>query len=130
MLASEEELLIAARAGAVMPSLLAAAKRRLQLWQLSEEEIEQVLRTGQPIHSVTVYAPMSGFVTERNAFPNQKVTADSDLYTITDLTHVWIVADVFESDMPSIKPGGSTHVTFESGAPPIAARVSYIQPQV
>jgi multidrug efflux pump subunit AcrA (membrane-fusion protein) len=131
MLASEEELLLAARAKDVMPSLVDAAKRRLQLWQLSDDQIDEVLRTGRPIHSITVLAPMSGFVTERNAFPNQKVTPDSDLYTITDLNRVWIVADVFESDITSIKPGDPARVTFQSGgAPPIVARVNYIQPQV
>ena len=131
MLASEEELLLAARAKDVMPSLVDAAKRRLQLWQLSESDIDQVLRTGQPIRSVTVHAPMSGFVTERNAFPNQKVTPDSDLYTITDLNRVWIMADVFESDIAALKIGDTARVIFESGgAPPLAARVNYIQPQV
>jgi Cu(I)/Ag(I) efflux system membrane fusion protein len=131
MLASEEELLLAARAKEVMPSLLNAAKRRLQLWQLSDADIEQVLRTGEPIRSITVHAPMSGFITERNAFPNQKVTPDSDLYTITDLTRVWIMADVFESDITSIKPGDPARVVFENGgAPPITARVDYMQPQV
>jgi Cu(I)/Ag(I) efflux system membrane fusion protein len=131
MLASEEELLLAARARDVMPSLFAAARRRLQLWDLSEDQIEQVLRTGQPIRSIAVHAPMSGFVTERKAFPNQKVTPDSDLYTITDLNRVWIVADVFESDITSIKAGDPAYVMFaNSSAPPLAAKVSYIQPQV
>ena len=131
MLASEEELLLAARAKDVMPSLVEAARRRLQLWQLSESDIDQVLRTGQPIRSITVHAPMSGFVTERNAFPNQKVTPDSDLYTITDLNRVWIMADVFESDIAAIRIGETAHVIFASGgAPPLAARVNYIQPQV
>jgi Cu(I)/Ag(I) efflux system membrane fusion protein len=131
MLASEEELLLAARAKDVMPSLVDAAKRRLQLWQLSDADIEQVLRTGQPIRSITVHAPMSGFITERNAFPNQKVTPDSDLYTITDLNRVWIMADVFESDITSIKPGDAARIVFENGgAPPITARVNYIQPLV
>jgi membrane fusion protein, copper/silver efflux system len=131
MLASEEELLLAARAKDVMPSLVEAAKRRLQLWQLSDEQIEQVLRTGQPIRNITVHAPMSGFITERNAFPNQKVTPDSDLYTITDLNHVWILADVFESDITSIKPGDPARIVFENGgAPPITGHVNYIQPQV
>ncbi|HWK09086.1 MAG TPA: efflux RND transporter periplasmic adaptor subunit, partial [Vicinamibacterales bacterium] len=65
------------------------------------------------------------------AFPNQKVTPDSDLYTITDLSRVWIVADVFESDVTSIKVGDQAYVMFTSGGvPPIAAKVSYIQPQV
>jgi Cu(I)/Ag(I) efflux system membrane fusion protein len=114
-----------------MPSLFDAAKRRLQLWDLSDDQIEQVLESGQPIRNITVHAPMSGFVTERKAFPNQKVTPDSDLYTITDLSRVWIVADVFESDITSIKVGEAASVTFSGGvAPPIAARVSYVLPQV
>jgi Cu(I)/Ag(I) efflux system membrane fusion protein len=131
MLASQEELLLAARAREVMPSLVSAARRRLQLWELSDDQIEQVLRTGQPIRNITVHAPMNGVVTERKAFPNQKVTPDSDLYTITDLSRIWIVADVFESDITAIRVGDPASVTFTNGSvPPIAARVSYIQPQV
>ena len=49
-------------------------------------------------------------MTERKAFPNQKVTPDSDLYTITDLSRIWIVADVFESDITSIKVGDAGYV--------------------
>jgi RND family efflux transporter MFP subunit len=143
MLASQQELLLAVRARDLMrnnplasaaehgESLFQAAKRRLELWQLSEDQIQQVLSTGQPIHSITLRAPASGFVTERKAFPNQKVTPDSDLYTITDLSRVWIVADVFESDIASIKLGDAASVIFPNGgAPTIAARVNYIQPQV
>jgi RND family efflux transporter MFP subunit len=143
MLASQQELLLAARARELMrnnplasaaqhgDSLFEAAKRRLQLWQLSDEQIEHVLTTGQPIASVTLFAPASGFVSERKAFPNQKVTPDSDLYTITDLSRIWIVADVFESDITAIRIGDPAYVSFTGGnAPSLAARVSYIQPQV
>lgn len=143
MLASQQELLLARRArelmsGSPVPStaqhgdsLFEAAKRRLQLWDLSEDQIAQVLRTGEPIRSVTVHAPMAGFVTERNAFANQKVSPDTDLYTITDLSRVWIVADVFESDVTAIKVGDKAYVMFANGsAPSLTARVSYIQPQV
>jgi RND family efflux transporter MFP subunit len=143
MLASQQELLLAARARDLMrnnplasaaehsDSLFQAAKRRLELWQLSEDQIQQVLTTGEPIHSITVRAPASGFVTERKAFPNQRVTPDSDLYTITDLSRVWIVADVFESDITSIKLGDTASVIFPNGgAPTIRAKVDYIQPQV
>lgn len=143
MLASQQELLLAGRARDLMrnnplasaadhgQSLFDAARRRLQLWDLSDDQIDQVLATGQPIRSITVHAPMSGFVTARNAFPNQKVTPDSDLYTITDLSRVWIVADVFEVDVPAIRPGDAASVTFSNNsAPPLTARVNYIQPQV
>jgi membrane fusion protein, copper/silver efflux system len=143
MLASQQELLLAARARDLMASnplasasqggesLFEAARRRLQLWDLSDDQIDHVLRTGQPIRSVTVSAPMSGVVTERNAFPNQRVTPDSTLYTITDLSQVWIMADVFESDIADIRTGDAAVVTFpNSAAAPIRARVNYIQPQV
>src|SRR6266542_5303357 len=143
MLASQQELLLAARARDLMRdnplasaaehgnSLFEAARRRLELWQLKDDQIDQVLKTGQPIHSVTLYAPASGFVSERKAFPNQKVTPDTDLYTITDLSRIWIVADVFESDITSIKIGESAYVSFPtSNTPSLGARVTYIQPQV
>jgi Cu(I)/Ag(I) efflux system membrane fusion protein len=143
MLASQQELLLARRARDLMnanplasaaehgASLFEAAKRRLQLWDLSEDQIQQVLETGQPIRSITVRAPAGGFVTERKAFPNQKVTPDSDLYTITDLSRLWIMAEVFESDITSIKVGDPAYIIFPNGGPPsIAARVNYIQPQV
>ena len=143
MLASQQELLLARRARDLMnanplasaaehgQSLFEAAKRRLQLWELSDDQIQQVLDTGQPIRSITVRAPAAGFVTERNAFPNQKVTPDSDLYTITDLSRLWIMAEVFESDITSIKVGDPAYVIFPNGGPAsIAARVNYIQPQV
>jgi membrane fusion protein, copper/silver efflux system len=143
MLASQQELLLARRARDLMKdnplasaaehgeSLFEAAKRRLQLWDLSADQIQQVLDTGEPIRSITVRAPAAGFVTERNAFPNQRVTPDSDLYTITDLSRLWIMADVFESDIMSIKVGDPAYMIFPNGGPPsIAARVNYIQPQV
>ena len=143
MLASQQELLLAARARDLMRdnplasaaehgnSLFEAARRRLELWQFKDDQIEQVLKTGQTIHSVTIYAPAAGFVTERKAFPNQKVTPDSDLYTITDLSRIWIVADVFESDITSIRVGDTAHVQFPNGNTlSLGAKVTYIQPQV
>ena len=143
LLASQQELLLAARARGLMASnplasaaqggesLFEAAKRRLELWDLSAEQIERVLETGQPVRSITLHAPASGFVLERQVFPNQKITPESDLYTLVDLSRVWIMADVFESDIAAIRPGDRAHVSFPyAGAAPLTARVMYIQPQV
>jgi RND family efflux transporter MFP subunit len=143
MLASQQELLLAQRARDQMrdntladaarhgEALFAAARRRLQLWDLSDAQIQQVLDTGTPIRAVTIEAPMSGYVTERNVFPNQRVTPETNLYTIVDLSHVWVLADVFEPDMPLVRLGGTAVVT-QPSAPqaPLPARVNYIQPQV
>jgi Cu(I)/Ag(I) efflux system membrane fusion protein len=144
MLASQQELLLARKARDLMSgnplpsasshgeSLFAAAKQRLQLWGLSDDQIEQVLRTGEPIRSISLLAPATGFVTVRNAFPNQKVTPDSDLYTIADLSRVWIIADVYESDVAPIQVGQVAHIMipYTTGAATLDAKVSYVQPEV
>lgn len=142
LLASQQELLLARRARDLMAknpmasaaegghALFDAARRRLELWDLSEDQIKRVLETGEPIRSVTLHSPASGFVLKREVYPNQRVTPESVLYTIADLTRVWIMADVFEADIPQMKPGTPARVTFTSGAAPLDARVAYVQPQV
>ena len=143
MLASQRELLLAAKARDTMKnnplpaafdqseSLLEAARRRLELWDLSESQINQVLRTGQPIKNVTLYSPIAGYVTDRKAFPQLRVMPETDLYTIVDLSRVWIMADLFEYEAPNIHVGESARVSVEA-APgrTFSARINYIQPQV
>jgi RND family efflux transporter MFP subunit len=144
MLASQQELLLARKARDLMSgnalasasahgdSLFAAARQRLTLWGLTDGQIEQVLRTGEPIRSIALPAPARGYVMVRNAFPNQKVTPDSDLYTIADLSRVWVVADVYEADAASIQVGqtAAVQVPYAAEPGPLAARVTYIQPEV
>ncbi len=143
LLASQRELLIAAKAKKVMRdnpfpmaedqsrALFDAARRRLELWDLSDAQIGRVLETGEPIRNVTLSAPASGYVTERKAFPNLKVMPDTDLYTLVDLSRVWIIADVFEYEAPDIHVGQPARVTLSyAGGRSIPARVDYIQPQV
>ena len=105
-----------------------AARRRLALWELSEEQIAEMERTGQPVKSITVYAPASGYITERNAFPNQKIEPEMELYTIVDLSRVWVMADVFEADASSVREGMAARVVVQGRS--LAARVNYIQPAV
>lgn len=142
LLASQQELLLARRARDLMSknplasasesgtALFDAAKRRLELWQLSPAQIQRVLDTGEPIRSVTLHSPVSGYVLERQAFPNQKVSSETQLYSIVDLSRVWIMADVFEADLAAVKGGTPARITFTSGSAPIDARVAYVQPQV
>ncbi|MGV3519937.1 efflux RND transporter periplasmic adaptor subunit [Luteitalea sp.] len=144
LLASQEELLLARRAREVMQksplaasaaqgdSLFEATRRRLQLWNLTEAQIQQVLDTGKPIRDITLYAPASGFVLERNAFPNQRVTAESDLYTLADLSTVWIMADLYEADLSAVRAGALARIVLPNGPATSAvnATVTYVQPAV
>jgi RND family efflux transporter MFP subunit len=143
MLASERELLLAAKAKTIMlnsalpsgfdqsESLLQATRRRLELWDLSEAQIDQVLRTGEPIKNVTVYSPMTGYITDRKAFPQLKVMPVTDLYTIVDLSRVWIMADVFEYEAPNIHMGETARVSLQAlPGKSFDARIDYLQPEV
>jgi RND family efflux transporter MFP subunit len=143
MLASQRELLLAAKAKTIMrdsalpsgfdqsESLLQATRRRLELWDLSEAQIDQVLRTGEPIKNITVYSPMTGYITDRKAFPQVKVMPDTDLYTIVDLSRVWIMADVFEYEAPNIHVGETARVSLQAlPGKSFTARIDYVQPEV
>jgi membrane fusion protein, copper/silver efflux system len=143
MLASQRELLLAAKAKTIMQdsalpsgfdqseSLLLATRRRLELWDLSEAQIDQVLKTGEPIKNITLYSPMTGYITDRKAFPQLKVMPDTDLYTIVDLSHVWIMADVFEYEAPNIRVGQTARVSLQAlPGRAFTARIDFLQPQV
>jgi len=143
MLASQRELLLAAKAKTIMQnsalpsgfdqseSLLQATRRRLELWDLSEAQIDQVLRTGEPIKNITVYSPMTGYITDRKAFPQVKVMPDTDLYTIVDLSRVWVMADVFEYEAPNIHVGETARVSLQAlPGKSFGARIDYLQPEV
>jgi membrane fusion protein, copper/silver efflux system len=143
LLATQQELLLALKARELMTkssmheahensvTLVAAAERRLELWNLSPNQIQQIEKTGKPISSVTLFSPASGFITARNAFPGQKITPETELYAIADLSRVWVMADVFESDASLIRPELPALITSSyNSAIRLSARVSYIQPQV
>ncbi|HYM10718.1 MAG TPA: efflux RND transporter periplasmic adaptor subunit [Bryobacterales bacterium] len=143
MLASEQEFLLALRAKDVMQhstmvdmpaysdSLLAATRRRLELWDLSGPQIEEIARRRQPLKNITIDAPISGYVTARNAFPSQRIMPETELYTIVDLSTVWVMADVFEYEAPLVRIGQPATVTLSYyPGRTFRGRVSYLQPQV
>lgn len=114
-----------------MSSLIDASRRRLELWNLTPQQIDELARSGKPVRNITVYSPASGYVMARNAFPNQQVKPETDLYTIADLSRVWIFADVFESDLPLVRMGSHARLTLPSmPGRALSGRVTYINPQV
>jgi Cu(I)/Ag(I) efflux system membrane fusion protein len=112
-------------------NLVAAAKKRLELWDISDAEIEQIGRTGKILKNLTLDSPISGFVMERNAFSKQRVNADTVLYTVADLSSVWVIADVFEYEAAGVRLGQSATLTLDYLPGRLFhGRVSYILPQV
>jgi len=117
-----------AKAGA---SLLEAARRRLELWDLAEEEIQELEHSGKPTHDITIYSPATGYVVDRKAFPNQYVNPEMDIYQLVDLSSIWAEGEIYESDAPAVSLGQSAVLTTE--ALPNAAlrgRLTFISPTV
>ena len=98
---------------------------------MSEAQIEEIARTGKPVTNITLNAPISGYVITRNAFPKQRITPETELYNIVDLSKVWIMADVFENEAPMIRLASrpACRLPVVAGRS-FRARVNYIQPQV
>lgn len=137
LLASQQEYLLALRSrellsrGSTGESLAAAARRRLELFDLSADQIESIEKSGKPLRTVTIQAPATGVVMMRNAFPKQRVTPETELYSIANLDRVWVMAEVFESDarMISIGSGAIVRAAYAGGGS-TRARVDYIQPEM
>jgi RND family efflux transporter MFP subunit len=113
-------------------SLLAAARKRLELWDVSEAQIADLERSGEPRKTLTVFAPSSGVVLERNAFSGQYLTPEIAAFKFADLSTIWAVGQVFESDLGQVRVGQpvSVELTNAVGAQPIAGRVSFIYPDI
>lgn len=95
-------------------SLAGAAEQRLAQWEVPAAEIDQLKKTGKPITDLTIYSPVSGYITERNAFPNLYVEPSTRLYTVADLAEVWVNAQIFQDDIGRLKPGDSVAITVDS----------------
>jgi Cu(I)/Ag(I) efflux system membrane fusion protein/cobalt-zinc-cadmium efflux system membrane fusion protein len=112
-------------------SLFSAAKERLLQWEVSPGEIEKLDHDGKPITGLTIYSPVSGYITQKNALPNMYVQPETMLYTVADLSDVWVLAQVFQSDAGKIKPGDSAEITVDAYAGRIfRGRVDYILPEL
>ncbi len=108
-------------------TLVEAARRRLQLWDVTPQQIAEIERSQKVLRAVPFYAPASGVVIGRQAFPGMRVTAETELYKLADLSAVWVEADVFESDLPHLQIGLTGEVTTPDNATQ-TGRVAFINP--
>jgi Cu(I)/Ag(I) efflux system membrane fusion protein/cobalt-zinc-cadmium efflux system membrane fusion protein len=112
-------------------SLLDAAAERLKQWGVPQKEIARLESTGQVQQELEVDSPVSGYITERNALPSVAVQPEMRLYTIADLSTVWVQAQLFQNDLERIKIGAPATLTVNTYAGrTFAGRVDFIYPQV
>jgi len=143
LVATEEEYLIAKRGEKNLgtsefkevsqggQALLRAARERLQRWDVSNEQIKKLDQSGEVTRTLTFYSPAAGFVMDRKAFPETAITPDMDLYQITDLSKIWVNADVYEYEVPFIKIGQTAEMQLSYYAgKTYTGKITYIYPTV
>ncbi len=110
-------------------TLFEATKRRLELWDIPERDIERLLTSGEIKKTLTLYAPTSGVVTALQVRSGMEVAPNSNLYTIADLSRVWILASVYEYELPWVELGqqGTVTLAYLPGKE-LSGTVTYIAP--
>jgi RND family efflux transporter MFP subunit len=123
LLASQNEFLVALAArkrtaGSSLASvagfgddLVASARRRLQLFDLTADQIDRLERTGRPERVVTIYAPISGVITARDVAQGQKIASGTTILEVVDLSRLWVLASVYEYELPFVHAGQAATMT-------------------
>ncbi|MEN6358788.1 MAG: efflux RND transporter periplasmic adaptor subunit [Smithella sp.] len=108
---------------------LEAARQRLRLWDISEKQIKRIEETGQPVRTLTLYSPVSGYITQKMAIQGMKVMPGEKLFDVADLSHIWIVADIYEYELSAVRVGQPVKITLSYfPGQEWASRIDFIYP--
>ena len=111
--------------------LLAAAKQRLALWDVPPETLERLEQTGEPQRALTLRSPLSGVVTVKNVMEGARLTPADIPFEITDLSHVWVLVDVYETELGRAKLGTSAELTLQAfPGKTYQGRVAFVDPMM
>lgn len=127
---AELELASLAKSSVKSPDLLDAARKRLALWEVPSATIDKVLTTGEPQRTFPIASPQSGVVVAKQAFEGLFIDPSLELYTITDLSKVWVFADIYEADVADVRVGSQAQLSIEGSSHPIAAKVAFLAPTI
>ncbi|MCM2316876.1 MAG: efflux RND transporter periplasmic adaptor subunit, partial [Thermoanaerobaculia bacterium] len=111
--------------------LVLTARRRLQLFDVPESFIERLERTAQPSRTVELVAPASGYVVEKEVVEGMRVEPGMQLFTVADLSRVWVEADFYESEARFLEVGqaATLRLAYDPTAT-MAAKIDYVYPEL
>ncbi|MBI1185348.1 efflux RND transporter periplasmic adaptor subunit [bacterium] len=131
LVTAQEELLEAAKMQDKQPMLYEAARQKLHNWKLSDAQIDEVISSGNATGKFPVLANESGFVVQKHVNSGDYIKQGAALYDVADLSRVWVLFDVYESDLPWVKTGDM--ITFTVASLPgssFSGQISYIDPAI
>ncbi len=124
--AAQEEYL---RALGSPSGLAEAARARLRLWDVPDDQVRRIRKQG-PQKAVVFRSPISGTVIEKQVLAGHYVEPEMLLYRIADLSQVWVVADAYEYEVGRLEPQGTARIQVQGVPTPVEARVDYVYPTV
>lgn len=131
LIATQEEYLAARQQGAIGREIAAAARNRLQLWDVPQAEIERLEKTGKVKRAVTFNSPAEGFIVEKMAIQGMYITPEMELYRITDLSRLWIIVTLYEYDVAVISEGDEAVISLPyDPEKSFTGKISYIYPEI
>jgi Cu(I)/Ag(I) efflux system membrane fusion protein len=131
LVTAQDELFEAHKIKDTQPQLFNAAKEKLKNWKLTDSQVEQILKAGTPTEEFAIKADVSGYVTEKSVKLGDYIQKGDALYEIADLSRVWVLFDVYESDMAWIKKGDQVNFTVASlPGETFEGSISFIDPVI
>jgi len=133
MVAAQKELLVALADpnNQAMQRLVRSARERLQNWDISDDQLANLEKTGEVSRTMIIRSPADGFVSQKNIIEGSRVEPNKVLYEIADISDVWITGEVYEQDLPHLSLNQTARVLIPSlPGREFNGRVSYIAPLI
>jgi Cu(I)/Ag(I) efflux system membrane fusion protein len=110
-------------------ALLAVAKQKLQLWEISDEQIQEIEESKEPMRILTIHSPINGYITQKAVVEGARVLPGDKIFDIADLSTLWVIADIYVYELPIIKVGQPARIILSHfPGKEYSSRIDYIYP--
>jgi Cu(I)/Ag(I) efflux system membrane fusion protein len=131
LVTAQEELFQAYKIRESQPELYQAARSKLKNWKLTDTQIENIIRSGSPLENFPILSDNNGVVLIKNVHLGDHIEQGSSLFEVADLTKIWVLFDVYESDMAWVKKGDEVSFTLQSfPGEKFEGKISFIDPVI
>ena len=111
--------------------LIDVAKQKFALWEIPEEQMKEIEVSKQPVKTMTIKSPASGYVFQKPVFKGTRVAPGDKIFDIVDLSTVWVLADIYEYEIPFVKIGQNARITLSYyPGKEFSSKVDFIYPSL